>query len=174
MSQVTLLVRVMLFLSLISFLIIVLAMDENFKEIEAYKTNWDKLEEMTTTNPLTEEPVTPTIISPQVPETERDRNCWISSWCPILPTTFILEASIDIGQAIWKGIEIAVSIASEIFALLGWVASLAWMFAKILGIALTFTVPGIPPLAQAALWGVNSSVWITLVYIGFRAIRGGG
>lgn len=174
MSQAGLLIKVMLFLGLISFLIVVLAMDENFKEIEAYRTNWEDIQNQLGTNPLTQEPVTPTVINPLTPDTKRDRNCWIPGVCPVLPTTFILEGAIDVGQAIWKGLEVIVAIASEAFSIIGWGASLAWSFAKILGMAITFTVPGIPPIAKIALWGINSSIWITLVYIGFRAIRGGG
>lgn len=65
--------------------------------------------------------------------------------------------------------------------ILGYAGAMVWWFFSSVGLFLlmialiaTFTVPGMPFVVQVLLWVVVVPMWVSVAYIGIRAVRGGG
>ncbi len=172
MSNAVTLMKIFGFIALVSGLIVILATDENFKELEPYRTNWDRLNEGMNTNPLGDRPPDPT--QPDVDFTpEETRWCLIAEFCPDIPLwSDLADNVIDTGAAIMAWARTFATFVSAMFSIIAWLADMAWAVLSILVLAVTFTIPGIPIFAQLLLWAVNLSMWVAMVYIAFQSITG--
>ncbi len=172
MSNAIILMKIFGFIALVSGLIVMLASDPNFKGLEPYRTNWDHLQDALTTNPLGDRPPDPT--QPDVDFTpEETRWCLIAEFCPDIPLwSDLADSVIDTGSAIMAWARTFATFVTDMFAILAWLADMAWAVLTILVLAITFTIPGIPLQAQLLLWVVNASMWVAMVYIAFQSITG--
>ncbi len=172
MSNVVTLMKLFGFIALVSGLIVILASDPVFKELEAYRTNWDHLQDQLATNPLGDRPPSPT--QPDEDFTaEETRWCLIAEYCPDIPLwSDLADAVFDTGAAILAWARTFAIFVAEIFTVIAWLGDMAWTILNILVLAITFTIPGIPFYAQLLLWSINMSMWVAMVYIAFQAITG--
>lgn len=176
MSQTTVLMKLVAFVMLVSFILVVIATDESFKEFDVHREGFEDFQEQLGNNPLTEaERLKPAEeIELDVEGTVKKKWCLIEWWCPDLPTTGIVEGAIGFGAAILEFGRTVAAMFMLIFDTLFWFFSTVWVLVTLLALIATFTIPGIPFLVQMMLWSVNVSMWAGIFYIGFRAIRGGG
>ncbi len=172
MSNAVTLMKLFGFIALVSGLIVILATEPNFKELEPYRTNWDHLQEQLAKNPLGDRP--PDLTQPDIDFTaEETRWCLIAEYCPDIPLwSDLADSVIDTGSAIMAWARTFATFVAQIFTLITWLGDMAWTILNILVLAITFTIPGIPFYAQLLLWVVNMSMWVAMVYIAFQAITG--
>ncbi len=167
MSNAITLMKIFGFIAIVSGLILVLATEPSFKELDAYRTNWDDIQEQLGKNPLGDKPPDPTQLEPgEVGTTIEDRGCWIAEFCPDIPLVS------DIGAAILGWVKSFVVFVNTIWDALNWLWNMAMATLNILRMAITFTIPGIPLYPQLLLWAINISMWVAMVYIAFQAITG--
>ncbi len=176
MSQTTVMMKIIAFIMLVSFILIVIAQDEAFKEFDVHRTGFEDFQRQLGENPLTEiqtlKPAEDIELEEEATVTKKP--CWFENYCWDLPTDFIWESIVDTGKAI-VGFAIMVgSIFGRVFDTITWFFSTVWILIRLLALIVTFTIPGIPFLVQMMMWTINVSMWVGMFYIGFRAIRGGG
>ncbi len=174
MSQTTVLMKLVAFVMLVSFILVVIATDEHFKEFDVHRTGFQDFQEQLGNNPLTEIERLKPAEEIELEDIVKKKWCLIQEWCPDLPTTAIVEAVIDTGAAILEFGRVVAAMFMLIFDTLFWFFSTVWILIKLLALIVTFTIPGIPFLVQMMMWSINVSMWAGIFYIGFRAIRGGG
>ncbi len=176
MSQTTVLMKLVAFVMLVSFILVAIATDESFKEFDVHRTGFQDFQEQLGNNPLTEiERLKPAEeIEFETEGTVTKKWCLIQEWCPDLPTTAIVQAAIDTGGAILQFGRVVGTMFTLVFDTIFWFFSTVWTLIRLLALIVTFTIPGIPFLVQMMLWSINVSMWAGIFYIGFRAIRGGG
>lgn len=176
MSQTTVLMKLVAFVMLVSFILVIIAMDESFKEFDVHRTGFQDFQKQLGENPLTEiQTLKPAEdIELELEGAVTKKWCLIREWCPDLPTDVVVSAVIDTGAAILAFGRTVGDIFMMIFDTITWFFSTVWILIRLLALIVTFTIPGIPFLAQMMMWTINVSMWAGIFYIGFRAIRGGG
>ncbi len=187
MSNAVTIMKIFGFIALVSGLIVILAADENFKGLDAYRTQWDHFQEqLAQGNPLGDrQPNLGGIDTSGCPPNSKcvdfgddfqaasTRWCLIQEYCPDIPLwSDLVDNTISFGASVLALARTAATVAVELFGLINWLGDMAWTVLTILVLAVTFTIPGIPLQAQLLLWVINLSMWGAMIYIAFQTITG--
>ncbi len=158
-NNTVVLMRMLTFIFLTAVIFGFVALDTTFKEMEAHRQEFNNLQEALNNNPLDDLSAAGESTYP-VEESVQGQ-----SGIPVIGP--IIDFFADVGRAIWGFIQTVVTFISAGVRVVS-------AFIGVLSLFFTFSFPGIPIEVQFILWSVNLVMWMGILYIGFRAIRGGG